>query len=131
MANEEKVRLGGMALANGVLVHGPTSWACAVRTADGEIKVESRLKRTFASGVSDAAGIIPRFGESVMDVPVTVSVLDIVSRAMRMAQEPPPGKITYRLEGTLHGPAFGSVRFESHGDLALPDPWMPFTGAER
>ena len=29
---EEKVRLGGMALANGVLVHGPTSWAAAVRT---------------------------------------------------------------------------------------------------
>ena len=23
------VRLGGMALANGVLVHGPTAWACA------------------------------------------------------------------------------------------------------
>ena len=34
----DKVRLGGMALANGVLVHGPTSWACAVRTPDGELK---------------------------------------------------------------------------------------------
>ena len=32
---KDKVRLGGMALANGVLVHGPTSWACAVRTDDG------------------------------------------------------------------------------------------------
>ena len=31
---EKKLRLGGMALANGVLVHGPTSWACAVRTDD-------------------------------------------------------------------------------------------------
>ena len=35
----EKIRLGGMALANGVLVHGPTAWACAVRTDDGELKV--------------------------------------------------------------------------------------------
>ena len=35
----ERVRLGGMALANGVLVHGPRAWACAVRTADGELKV--------------------------------------------------------------------------------------------
>ena len=34
-----KVRLGGMALANGVLVHGPASWACAIRTDAGEIKV--------------------------------------------------------------------------------------------
>jgi len=30
--SDEKVRLGGMALPNGVLVHGPTSWAFAVRT---------------------------------------------------------------------------------------------------
>jgi uncharacterized protein YqhQ len=44
---EEKVRLGGMALRNGVLVHGPTSWACAVRLPDGTIKVASARKRTF------------------------------------------------------------------------------------
>jgi uncharacterized protein YqhQ len=43
--SEEKVRLGGMALANGVLVHGPTAWACAVRTKDGELKVVARHKR--------------------------------------------------------------------------------------
>jgi uncharacterized protein YqhQ len=45
---EEKVRLVGMALANGVLVHGPTAWACAVRTEAGEIKVASGRKRLFA-----------------------------------------------------------------------------------
>ena len=32
---DDKIRLGGMALPNGVLVHGPTSWACAVRTESG------------------------------------------------------------------------------------------------
>src|SRR5262245_39727974 len=36
---EDKIRLGGMALVNGVLVHGPHSWPCAVRTADGDLKV--------------------------------------------------------------------------------------------
>ena len=41
---EEKFRLGGMALANGVLVHGPTSWACAVRTGPGTLKVASGRK---------------------------------------------------------------------------------------
>jgi hypothetical protein len=30
---EEKIRLGGMALVNGVLVHGPTRGPVAVRTA--------------------------------------------------------------------------------------------------
>jgi uncharacterized protein YqhQ len=34
----EKVRLGGMALANGVLVHGPTSWAVAIRDESGEVR---------------------------------------------------------------------------------------------
>ncbi len=40
----EKIRLGGMALANGVLVHGPSSWGCAVRDDDGEIKVAAARK---------------------------------------------------------------------------------------
>src|SRR2546423_5288620 len=52
MANEEKVRLGGMALANGVLVHGPTAWACAVRTDDGRLKVVARKKRLLGSKVT-------------------------------------------------------------------------------
>jgi uncharacterized protein YqhQ len=48
---EEKLRLGGMALANGVLVHGPTSWACAVRLPDGKLRVESAYKRIRAAEV--------------------------------------------------------------------------------
>ena len=45
---KSKVRLGGMALANGVLVHGPTAWACAIRTEAGEIKIASARKRVLA-----------------------------------------------------------------------------------
>jgi uncharacterized protein YqhQ len=48
---DEKIRLGGMALANGVLVHGPRSWACAIRTEDGELQVASEYKRFRAAGV--------------------------------------------------------------------------------
>ena len=40
----EKLRLGGMALQNGVLVHGPTSWGAAVRLPDGSIKSASGPK---------------------------------------------------------------------------------------
>jgi uncharacterized protein YqhQ len=46
-----KIRLGGMALSNGVLVHGPTSWACAIRTSSGKIKVASARKRLLAPGI--------------------------------------------------------------------------------
>ncbi len=48
---EEKIRLGGMALGNGVLVHGPKAWACAVRTSSGQVKVVARRKRFRASNV--------------------------------------------------------------------------------
>ena len=37
-----------MALSNGVLVHGPTAWACAIRTEEGAIKIVSSRKRVLA-----------------------------------------------------------------------------------
>lgn len=51
MSREPRIRLGGMALANGVLVHGPRHWSCAVRTEDGELKVASGLKPVRAADV--------------------------------------------------------------------------------
>lgn len=45
------VPLGGMALSNGVLVHGPSAWGCAVRLPDGTLKVASGRKPQFAPGV--------------------------------------------------------------------------------
>jgi uncharacterized protein YqhQ len=49
----EKIRLGGMALQNGVLVHGPTAWAVAVRTPDGELKVASGRKRVRGAEITN------------------------------------------------------------------------------
>ena len=48
---KEKIRLGGMALPNGVLVHGPSAWACAIRHPDGRLEVVSARKRFRAAGV--------------------------------------------------------------------------------
>lgn len=48
----EKLRLGGMALSNGVLVHGPTSWGAAVRARDGSIRSAAGPKRRFAENVT-------------------------------------------------------------------------------
>lgn len=45
-------RLGGMALQNGVLVHGPTAWACAVRLESGELKVVAQRKSFRAATVA-------------------------------------------------------------------------------
>jgi uncharacterized protein YqhQ len=48
----EKLRLGGMALSNGVLVHGPTAWGAAVRAPDGSIRSAFGTKRRFAENVT-------------------------------------------------------------------------------
>src|ERR687885_2291819 len=48
---DDKIRLGGMALANGVLVHGPRAWGCAVRLPDGTLKVAAEPKRLRASQI--------------------------------------------------------------------------------
>jgi uncharacterized protein YqhQ len=47
--SDGKLRLGGMALANGVLVHGPTAWGAAVRLPSGELAVAGRRKRVLAA----------------------------------------------------------------------------------
>ena len=47
---EPPLRLGGMALRNGLLIHGPTSWAAAARTEEGRIEVSSGRKPVFARG---------------------------------------------------------------------------------
>lgn len=50
---KEELRLGGMALANGVLVHGPNAWACAIRRQDGRLEVASDFKRYRSAGVTN------------------------------------------------------------------------------
>jgi uncharacterized protein YqhQ len=50
---KEKIRLGGMALPNGVLVHGPHTWACAIRHEDGRIEVASARKRFQAARIQN------------------------------------------------------------------------------
>ena len=45
---EYVLRLGGMALRNGLLIHGPTSWAAAARDDAGEIQVASGPKPAIA-----------------------------------------------------------------------------------
>lgn len=68
---ENKLRLGGMALRNGLLVHGPTHWAAAVRTKQGDVKVASGPKPRFKAA-DDVPGLrgLARLGESFAVIPL-------------------------------------------------------------
>jgi len=68
----EKLRLGGMALRNGLLVHGPEHWAAAVRRDDGTIGVASGPKPTLRGrlgAVPGARGVL-RLTEAVVVIPL-------------------------------------------------------------
>jgi LEA14-like dessication related protein len=76
--------------------------------------------KRFATGVSDAGGSVPRFGEAIVSVPVSVSMLRFARQAVGVMTDEFRGKLTYEMNGKLAGPAFNSVRFKSNGEFTLP-----------
>ena len=68
---EDKLRLGGMALRNGLLVHGPSHWAVAIRADDGTVKVASGHKPrvTGFDGIPGVRGLV-RLAESFAVIPL-------------------------------------------------------------
>jgi uncharacterized protein YqhQ len=61
-----------MALANGLLVHGPTHWAAAIRADDGTTRVSSGPKPRFARGQLGAIPVVRgvlRMAEALAVVP--------------------------------------------------------------
>ena len=73
----------------------------------------------FASGVSDAKGSVPRFGETVLVVPVTISAFSMVRQAYSFATGD-RSKLDFVARGKLSGSGFGGSRFESRGEFELP-----------
>ena len=81
--------------------------------------------KTFATGVSGERGSIPRFGETVIGVPVSVSMLRVGLQALTMLGGGAVDRIHYKLEGKLDGPLLGSFRFQREGEFALSDVLSP------
>ena len=84
----EPLRLGGMALRNGLLVHGPTHWAVAVRGRGGRIETASGRKPSIArrrlAGVPMLRGPL-RLAEALAVVPMARARL----RSVRLPFEDP------------------------------------------
>ena len=73
----------------------------------------------LASGVSDQKGNVPRYGETVITLPMSVSVGAMIRQVIGIGSGQPI-RADYQLRGKLAGPAFGGQRFESKGELRLP-----------
>src|SRR3954447_13493991 len=73
-----------MALRNGLLVHGPTHWAAAVRTRDGELKVASGKKPSISgTAVERVPGL-----RGVLKLGEAMAVIPLVKRALPEAKLP-------------------------------------------
>lgn len=79
------------------------------------------LGKSFASGVSNQSGTVPAFGEAVVTVPMTVSMLGIARQTMSLFGGKSPDKISYAMNGKLSTTSAGTLRFESKGELSLAD----------
>jgi LEA14-like dessication related protein len=75
--------------------------------------------KPFASGVSDQRGSVPRYGEAVLEVPVTVSAFTAARQVFGFATGTAHASIPYALSGRLGG-ALGGTRFSDKGSLDLP-----------
>lgn len=105
-AEAEQLRLGGMALHNGLLIHSPGYWAAAVRDDSGGISVASGKKRTPLGGraldkypllrgvvrLADALAVLPevksKLGQAVLPiessrVAATIGVTSLLTAVLR------------------------------------------------
>jgi LEA14-like dessication related protein len=74
----------------------------------------------LASGVSDQTGSIPRFSETVLTVPVSVSAFSVLRQTLGLSQTQTLNNLPYVLRGKLAAGLFGTMRFVDSGKLSLP-----------
>src|SRR5829696_940254 len=121
---EEKLRLGGMALRNGLLVHGPTHWAAAVRDDSGEIKVASGRKPDLgAKAAEDVPGV-----RGIVKLAEAMAVIPLVKRALPEARLPMQDLKTLSAMGAA---ALGGTAIRSAGARKAAPPTDPGAPAQR
>lgn len=78
--------------------------------------------QTLASGVSDDVGTVPRYGQKVFTIPVTISAFNVARQVFGAMNAEDPAEVRYELRGKLEGGLFGTRRFEDQGMLRLAPP---------
>ncbi len=74
----------------------------------------------FAKGVSSQGGVVPRFGEALIDVQM-VSGLQNILRQLAQLQKGDRTGFSYRIKGRLHSAGgLGSIPFDKSGEFAFP-----------
>jgi LEA14-like dessication related protein len=75
--------------------------------------------RALASGVSDEVGTVPRYGEIVFTIPVTISAFNVARQIYGAMNAENPDEVRYAVRGKLEGGLFGTKRFRDEGTFTL------------
>ncbi len=75
--------------------------------------------KSLAYGVSDQRGSVPRYGERVLVVPVSISAINAVRQALLLADGTTRESVPYVLRGKLAGGPFGAARFVQEGAIGI------------
>jgi LEA14-like dessication related protein len=76
----------------------------------------------LASGVSSEAGTVPRYGEAMLTIPVTASILGMVRQGLSFMTDGTPDEVRYEVKGKLEAGLFGTKRFSDEGTITLQAP---------
>lgn len=91
------------------------------------LELDMRGQR-LASGVLAQAGTLPRFGEALLAVPVSVSGLTVLRESVALLRSGgEPQRIEFAARGRLGGSAFGSRSFATRAEID----WPPRPAAPR
>jgi LEA14-like dessication related protein len=75
--------------------------------------------RTLATGVANVQGTVPRYGEQLFNVPVTISAFSAVRQALGLSELSQAESLPFVLRGKLGAGPFGATRFIDEGKLDL------------
>ena len=73
----------------------------------------------LASGVSGEGGTVPRYGETLLEIPVTITAFDMARQALGLSTESGRDEIRYRVRGKLDAGLLGTRRFSDEGTFRL------------
>jgi LEA14-like dessication related protein len=76
--------------------------------------------KKFGTGVSGDTGTVPRYGETVVTIPITVGPFNIARQVLGLATGGEVRAVSYAVHGKLEGGLFGTKRFEDKGTFELP-----------
>ena len=74
---------------------------------------------SFASGVSDQVGSVPRYSEVVISVPVSVSAISVLRQGLSFANGD-RSSVTYAIRGKIGGSMLSGSTFKTNGQVELP-----------